>query len=88
MAITLKRLEMESLNNLKSNKMKHLRIFFILILLTSCSVEQRIREYSYTKEWYYINAKRFQVYQTARGTRYIIVLNKKETKFKRQYLKR
>lgn len=68
--------------------MKHLLILLVLILLTSCSVEQRIRDYSYTKEWYYTNNQRFQVYQTARGTHYIIVLNKKETKFKRQYLKR
>lgn len=68
--------------------MKHLLILLILLLLTSCSVEERIRDYSYTKEWYYNNNQRFQVYQTARGTHYIIVLNEKQTKFKRQYLKR
>ena len=68
--------------------MKQLLVLFVLILLTSCNVEQRIYEYSYTKEWYYTNNERYQVYQTARGTRYIIVLNAKETKFKRQYLKR
>ena len=68
--------------------MKQLLVLFILILLTSCNVEQRIYEYSYTKEWYYTNNERYQVYKTALGTRYILVLNAKETKFKRQYLKR
>lgn len=67
--------------------MKHFIIFLILISLISCSVEQRIYEHSYTKEWYYINSDRYQVYQTIRGTKYIIVLNEKETKFKRKYLK-
>ena len=68
--------------------MKHLLILLVLLTLTSCSVEQRIRDYSYTNEWYYMNAERYQVYQTARGTRYIIVLNEEQTKFKRQYIKR
>ena len=67
--------------------MKHLCIFFILILLTSCSVEQRIYNHSYTNEWCYTNNERYQVYKTALGARYIIVLNAKETKFKRKYIK-
>jgi hypothetical protein len=68
--------------------MKHLLTLLILLVLTSCSVEQRIRDYSYTNEWYSLNSEMYQVYQTARGTRYIIVLNKEQTKFKRQYIKR
>jgi hypothetical protein len=68
--------------------MKHLLTLLVLILLTSCTVEQRIYNHSYTKEWYYMNAERYQVYKTARGTRYIIVLNEEQTKFKRKYLKR
>ena len=67
--------------------MKHLCIFFILILLTSCSVEQRIYKHSYTNEWCYTDNERYQVYKTALGARYIIVLNAKETKFKRKYIK-
>ena len=67
--------------------MKHLCIFFILILLTSCSVEQRIYKHSYTNEWCYTDNGRYQVYKTTLGARYIIVLNAKETKFKRKYIK-
>lgn len=67
--------------------MKHLLKLSILILLTSCNAEQRIYKYSYTNEWYYMNAERFQVYKTYSGSRYILVLNDEETKFKRQYLK-
>jgi len=65
--------------------------YFILILIVtvsiSCSVEQRIKDYSYTNEWYYDNAIRYQVYKTKSGCKYIIRLNKKETRFKRQYIK-
>ena len=68
--------------------MKHFILLFILILTPSCSVEERIWKYSYTNEWYYMNAERYQVYKTAIGTRYILVLNEKQTKFKRQYIKR
>lgn len=67
--------------------MKQLLILFVLILLTSCSVEQRIYNHSYTTEWYYTETERYQVYKTALGTRYILVLNGKETKFKRKYIK-
>jgi hypothetical protein len=66
--------------------MKYLLILFILITLTSCSVEQRIKEHSYTDEWYYIDTMRFQVYKTKSGKKYIIVLNEKQTKYKRQYI--
>jgi hypothetical protein len=68
--------------------MKHLLALLVLVLLTSCTVEQRIYKHSYTKEWYYTSAQRYQVYKTIRGTRYIIILNEEQTKFKRKYLKR
>lgn len=65
--------------------------YFILILIVtvsiSCSVEQRIKDHSYTDEWYYDNAIRYQVYKTKSGNKYIIVLNEKQTRFKRQYIK-
>jgi hypothetical protein len=67
--------------------MKQLLILFISLFLLSCSVEQRIKEYSYTKEWYYIDTMRFQVYKTKSGKKYIIVLNERQTRFKRQYIK-
>lgn len=60
----------------------------ILLGLTSCNAEQRIYNYSYTDYWYYSDkGERYQVYQTARGTKYILVLNKKQTKFIRKYIK-
>lgn len=62
-------------------------LFFFLIVLCSCSVEQRIYKHSYTNEWYYTATMRYQVYKTKFGKRYIIVLNEKQTKFKREYIK-
>jgi hypothetical protein len=69
--------------------MKKLFIIAVLSLLTiSCkSVEERIKEHSYTDEWYYIDTMRFQVYKTKSGKKYIIVLNERHTRFKRQYIK-
>jgi hypothetical protein len=67
--------------------MKHLILILIVFILTSCNVEKRIYEHSYTNEWYYIDTMRFQVYKTKSGKKYIIVLNEKQTKFKRQYIK-
>jgi|LakMenEpi03Aug12_release.lakeMendotaPanAssembly.Ray.scaffolds.fasta_scaffold5613442_1 hypothetical protein len=61
--------------------------FIILFLFTGCSAEKRIYDYSYTDSWYYEQNQRYQVYQTARGTKYILVLNKKETKIIRKYIK-
>ncbi len=62
---------------------------FVLISLslTSCNAEKRIYNYSYTNSWYYDQNQRYQVYKTIMGTEYILVLNKKETKFIRKYLK-
>jgi hypothetical protein len=67
--------------------MKSPIILLLLITLTSCSVEQRIKEHSYTNEWYYVNTTKFQVYKTRTNRKYIIVLNKKQTKYKRKYIK-
>lgn len=67
--------------------MKYLILILIVFILSSCSVEQRIKDHSYTNEWYYIDTMRFQVYKTKFGKRYIIVLNEKQTKFKRKYIK-
>jgi hypothetical protein len=67
--------------------MKKLFIFTFLFTLLSCGVEQRIKEHSYTEEWHYIDTIRFQVYKTKSEKKYIIVLNEKQTRFKRQYIK-
>jgi hypothetical protein len=67
--------------------MKYLLLILIATLSISCSVEQRIKDHSYTNEWYYDNAIRYQVYKTKSGNKYIIVLNEKQTRFKRQYIK-
>lgn len=67
--------------------MKYLILILIVFILSSCGVEQRIKDHSYTNEWYYIDTMRFQVYKTKSGKKYIIVLNEKQTKFKRQYIK-
>ena len=67
--------------------MKYLILILIVFILSSCSVEQRIKDHSYTNEWYYIDTMRFQVYKTKSGKKYIIVLNEKQTKFNRQYIK-
>ncbi len=67
--------------------MKKLVLIFIGVLAMSCSsVEERIKDYSYTDEWHYIDTMRFQVYKTKAGRKYIIVLNNRQTNFKRQYI--
>jgi hypothetical protein len=67
--------------------MKYTLTLLLLLTLASCSVEQRIKDHSYTQEWYYIDTMKFQVYKTKNGKKYIIVLNEKQTKYKRQYIK-
>lgn len=67
--------------------MKYPLLILIAILLTSCSVEQRIKDYSYTDEWYFVDGFRYQVYKTKSSSRYIIRLNKRQTLFKRKYIK-
>lgn len=67
--------------------MKKLIFLVSFFVLFSCGVEQRIKDHSYTDKWYYEKNVRYQVYKTKRGNYYIIVLNKKETNFKRKYIK-
>jgi hypothetical protein len=67
--------------------MKKLVLIFMGVLAMSCSsVEERIKDYSYTDEWHYIDTMRFQVYKTKAGRKYIIVLNNRQTNFKRKYI--
>jgi hypothetical protein len=68
--------------------MKRLLLLAILCLLASCSVEQRIKDHSYTEEWYTENGIRYQVYKTRGGKRYIIVFTKNQNNLKRKYIKK
>lgn len=67
--------------------MKYIKLLLLLFILQSCNVDKRIKDYSYTDEWYYIDEMRFQVYKTQTGKKYIIILNERETRFKRKYIK-
>ena len=68
--------------------MKYILILISSFLFFSCAnVEERIKEHSYTNRWYNIDSLRFQVYQTKSGREYIIILNERETKFIRKYIK-
>ena len=63
-------------------------LLIISFLFFSCAnVEDRIKDHSYTTTWYYEDGQRYQVYQTKKGNLYIIILNKRETSFKRKYIK-
>ena len=67
--------------------MKYILILISYFLFFSCAnAEQRIKEHSYTNQWYTIDSLRFQVYQTKSGRKYIIILNERETKFIRKYI--
>jgi starvation-inducible outer membrane lipoprotein len=68
--------------------MKVTIIILAMLLLSSCAtVDERIKDYSYTTKRYIENDINYQVYQTKSGRLYIIKLNRRETKFKRAYLK-
>ena len=68
--------------------MKHLLTLIVLLALTtSCSIEQRIKRLTYTNELYYTESETYQVYINSKGERYIIILNKEQTDFKKHYLK-
>lgn len=68
--------------------MKYISLLILFLFIISCSnVEQRIKEHSYTDKWYYIDTMRFQVYKTKSNREYIIILNERETRFKRKYIK-
>lgn len=67
--------------------MKVILILLTLVLFSCKSAEESIKDYSYTNEWHFENGQRYQVYQTKCGTQYVLVLNKRESKFIRKYLK-
>lgn len=67
--------------------MKTIIIVLLSVFFISCSVEKRIKYYSYTDEWCYYNSERYQVYQTKLGNKYILIYNDKQTRLKRKYIK-
>lgn len=64
--------------------MKNIILLVLSIVLISCSVESRIKEHSYTNEWFYTDGTRYQVYKQKNGQKYILIYNKKESKLKRK----
>jgi hypothetical protein len=69
------------------NLFKKIMTIILLLVSLSCNVEKRIKEYSYTNYWYYENNQRYQVYKTKYGKYYIIIVNKKQNKLIRKYIK-
>jgi hypothetical protein len=71
----------------KNRSMKYLVIIIICFFFISCkTVEQKIKDYSYTEEWYLLDEQIYQVYQTKNSKKYIIILNNKQNKLIRYYL--
>jgi hypothetical protein len=66
--------------------MKYILTLLLTFILLSCNAELRIKDHSYTNEWHYEGKERLQVYKTRSGRHYVLVLNKRETKFIRKYL--
>lgn len=66
--------------------MKYILLLLLTFIVLSCNAELRIKDHSYTDEWHYEGKDRLQVYKTRSGRHYVLVLNKKETKFIRKYL--
>jgi uncharacterized protein YceK len=67
--------------------MKKIVLLLLGVVTLSCSsVEERIKDHSYTNEWYQVNTEMYQVYKTRAGKKYITVLNDKQTNLKRKYI--
>jgi hypothetical protein len=67
--------------------MKNIILLIASFMIMSCSIGQRIHNWSYTNEWYYENNNRYQVYKTVYGRKYIIVIDQDELVLRRKYLK-
>jgi hypothetical protein len=60
----------------------------LCMLPSSCTVEQRLMQWSYTDKWYYDDGTRYQVYKTLTGREYIIIVANDSINLKRKYLKK
>lgn len=68
-----------------------MRIVFVLLLLLSLlscsSIEERIKEHSYTEYWYYHGGIRYQLYKTKYLKRYyIIIYDENKEDLRRKYI--
>lgn len=66
--------------------MKKLIVLFSLVFLSCASIEERIKEHSYTEEGYLFQGERYQVYRTKKDRKYIIVNTPNPYRVKRKYV--
>jgi hypothetical protein len=67
--------------------MKKLLIIFAFSLISCGSIESQLKDYSYTNEWHQIECVRYQVYKDKNNNRYIIILNKRKSRFIRKNIR-
>lgn len=68
--------------------MKNILILFIILILTSCkTIEERINDDNLTNQWYQTDSIRYQVYKTKSNRKFILILNKRKTKYIKKYIK-
>lgn len=56
-------------------------------LISCSSVEDRIKNNNYTNDWYESDNVRYQVYRMNNNNRYIIILNKRKSRFIRKNIR-
>jgi hypothetical protein len=67
--------------------MKKLLIMLAFTLISCSSVEDRIKNNNYTNDWYESDNVRYQVYRMNNNNRYIIILNKRKSRFIRKNIR-
>jgi hypothetical protein len=67
--------------------MKKLLIMLAFTLISCSSIEDRIKNNNYTNDWYESDNVRYQVYRMDNNNRYIIILNKRKSRFIRKNIR-